>query len=197
MKAVEVLSRVKETLGMQVALEQKKLENGTILEAEKFEAEQPVFIVTDDEKVPLPVGEYDMEDGEKLAVVEEGVIAEIVDKLTEKEEAEKEEVEMKEELEEKKEEMSYVTKEELEHAVEELTKAIEEVKAKYEAGYDDKEEELAKVKSEAEELKEELSKPASNPIKHSPETRSRGNMQKLASRGRATALDRVFSRITQ
>ena len=54
MKPVEMLNQVKELLGMEVELAeeiklaQMKLENGTIIEAESFENDQPVFIVTED-----------------------------------------------------------------------------------------------------------------------------------------------------
>jgi hypothetical protein len=59
------------------------LENGTVLEAESFEAGQEVFILTDDEKVALPVGEYELEDGMILVVAEEGLIAEIKEAVEE------------------------------------------------------------------------------------------------------------------
>jgi len=88
MKATEMLNKIKTFLGEDTAdivenieqgvkLAQMTLENGTVLEAESFEAGQEVFILTDDEKVALPVGEYELEDGMILAVAEEGLIAEI------------------------------------------------------------------------------------------------------------------------
>ncbi len=69
----------------QVELAQMKLENGTIIEAEAFASDNEVFIVTEDEKVPVPVGEYEMEDGKILVVNEEGVIAEMKDAGAEEE----------------------------------------------------------------------------------------------------------------
>ena len=45
-----MLKQVKTLLGMEVKLEQMKLENGTVLEAEKFEAGNEIFIVTEDER---------------------------------------------------------------------------------------------------------------------------------------------------
>lgn len=71
------LNKVKTLLGMNVALESMKLDNGTMLEADSFEAGSEVFIVSGEEKVALPVGEYTMEDGKELIVQEEGIIAEI------------------------------------------------------------------------------------------------------------------------
>lgn len=73
---------------VEVKLEQMKLDDGTtVIEAEVFEADQPVMIVTEDEQmIPLPVGEYTMEDGRMLIVQEEGVIFEIKEAQTEEEE---------------------------------------------------------------------------------------------------------------
>jgi len=73
------INKIKALLGMEVSLEQIKLVDGvTIFEADAFEMDAPVFIVTEDEqKIPVPVGEYELEDGRILVVIEEGVIAEI------------------------------------------------------------------------------------------------------------------------
>ena len=62
-----------------VALEQMKLDDETtVIEADVFEAGNPVMIVTEDEQmIPLPVGVYGLEDGRELEVQEEGVIFEI------------------------------------------------------------------------------------------------------------------------
>ena len=110
MKENTILNKVREILGIEIELEQKKLEDGTtVIEAESFEAGAEVFIVTEDEqKIALPVGEYKMEEDMILVVKEEGKIAEMKEK--EKEEAEKEE---EKEMEEKeKEEAGYDKKEE-------------------------------------------------------------------------------------
>ena len=40
-----VITEIKKLLGMEVKLEQKALDNGTVIEAEMFEAGQAVFIV--------------------------------------------------------------------------------------------------------------------------------------------------------
>ena len=153
MKSQETLGKIMELLNLQdeVKLESMKLENGTTIEAEAFEANHEVFIVTEDEKIALPVGEYELEDGRILVVAEEGVIAEMRDAGEEpqaeeapaQEEAPAEEVEQAEE--EPKEEMAYATKEELSAAVEEMKAMIEEIKAMMSP----KEEEMA------EEVKEE------------------------------------------
>ena len=101
-----MITKIKEVLNLteEVKLEQLKLENGTILEADSFEAGKEVFIITEDEKVALPVGEYELEDGRSLLVEEVGLIAEI-----KSEEEKEEEVEA---AEHKEEEMQYVTNQE-------------------------------------------------------------------------------------
>ena len=70
-----------------VALEQMKLDDETtVIEAEVFEAGNPVMIVTEDEQmIPLPVGVYGLEDGRELEVQEEGVIFEVREKAVEEE----------------------------------------------------------------------------------------------------------------
>ena len=59
MKATEVLKKAKELLSIEteeVTLAQATLENGTVIEAESLSEGQEVFIITEDEKVDLPVG---------------------------------------------------------------------------------------------------------------------------------------------
>ena len=78
MKATEIFQKffaelsAVETSGVELA--QANLDNGTVLEAESFEAGQPIFIVSEEDRIAVPVGEYQMEDGRILVVVEEGVI---------------------------------------------------------------------------------------------------------------------------
>jgi len=157
----------------EINLAQAKLENGTVLEAEAFEAGNEVFIITEDEKIPVPVGEYQMEDGMILVVSEEGMIAEIKEAEAEVEE---EEVEAA---------ADYATKEELA----EIRTMVEEIKAMIK-----EKEEMAAVEEEAQ-LKEELSKPAAAPLKHNPESENK-KPQVLFSQKRASSTrDRVFQKI--
>ncbi|NBX28615.1 MAG: hypothetical protein EBR55_10310 [Chitinophagia bacterium] len=75
---MNVVNQIKELLGMEVKLAQMKLQDGvTVIEAEAFEPEMAVFIVNGEEKVPMPVGEYMLEDGNVLKVDVEGIIASI------------------------------------------------------------------------------------------------------------------------
>lgn len=84
---------------VQVALETMKLKDGvTVLEAEAFEAGQPVFIVAENgDKVPAPIGDHELEDGRLLVIVEEGMIAEIKEAMAEETKTEEAGVEMSKE----------------------------------------------------------------------------------------------------
>ena len=184
MKSTEILNKIKTYLGEEIkeespqeALElaQLKLENGTVLEAEAFESGNEIFILTEDEKVAVPQGEYLMEDGRTLVVEEEGVIQEI----------KAEEHEEKEEEKEDKEEMQYVSKEEFESAVEEIKGMIKELK-----------EEKKEKEEMAEQVKEELSStPAVEPISHNPEALEKFKVR-FGQNRKETALDRVMKKLT-
>lgn len=195
MKATEILSKIKTYLGEDTAdivenieqsqvveLAQAKLENGTVLEAEAFEAGKEIFILTDDEKVAVPVGEYQMEDGQILVVSEEGLIGEI----KKAEAKEEEEVEASEEVEEQLEEeveAKYATKEELA----EVKSLVEEIKAMIE-----KKEEMSEVE---EQVKEELSEtPATEAITHNPEPKKQVNLKFAQNRKQGT-IDRVMQKL--
>lgn len=191
MKATEILSKIKTYLGEDIAdivndieqtqevkLAQAKLDNGTVLEAEAFESGNEVFIVSDDDKVAVPVGEYLMEDGQILVVSDEGIIDEI---KSEEAKEEEEEVEAPEEIEEV--EAEYATKEELA----EVKSMLEEIKAMI-----DKKEEMSEVE---EQVKEELSEtPASEPITHNPEPKQKVNLKYSQNRKQST-FDKVMNKI--
>lgn len=90
------INKIKTLLGMEVALMQMKLMDGvTIFEADAFEMNNEVFIITEDEqKIPVPIGEYELEDGMILVVTTEGLIAEIKEAVVEEPEAPEAEVEV-------------------------------------------------------------------------------------------------------
>lgn len=196
MKATEMLNKVKDLLGVElseeVKLEQMKLENGTVLEAEAFEKDNEVFIVTEEEKVPVPSGEYQLEDG-KILVVEEGIISDI--KEIESEEVEEEEATSEEEM---KEEV-YASKDE----VSELKAIIEDLKAKLELKDQETAEEiglamttmLSEQEKVEEAVKEELSQPAAEPIKHNPEGEVKKENHLYAQKRRLSTRDRVLEKI--
>ena len=202
MNTNDMISKIKDVLNLseEVKLEQQALENGTVLEAEAFEAGNEIFIVTEDEKVAVPVGEYQLEDGRILVVAEEGLISEI---KTEEAEEETEEVEAKEE---EKEEMGYATKQELA----EVKEMIEEIKAMLEPKEDLSAEELGNLITEElckhekvelsevpEEVQAELNEPAAEPIKANPETKQNLSKFNISPNRRLSTLDRVFSKLNK
>lgn len=192
MKSNEMLKQVKTLLGIEVKLEQMKLENGTVLEAEKFESGNEIFIVTEDERVALPIGEYEMENGMVVVIEEEGLIKEV--KSSESEEAPEVEVEVEAEKEEK-EEMGYATKEELA----EVKSMIEEIKAMLEPK---KEEEMSEVKEELsselpKEVLAELSQPAVEPINTNAEVVKQKVQFNIASKRTLSTMDRVMSKLNK
>ena len=195
MKSTEILNKIKTFLGEdqieetqveetqleeqvkesteEVKLAQAILENGTVLEAEAFEAGNEIFIVSEDDRVAVPVGEYLMEDGQMLIIEEEGIIGEIKAQ------------EAEEEVEAEEEEMAYVSKEEFNSAVEEIKGMINELK--------DKKEEMAEVE---EQVKQELSEtPAVEPITHNPEAKQEFKVR-FGQNRKETALDRVMKKLT-
>jgi hypothetical protein len=193
---LEMLKEIKSVLGIELSedvqdtvqetkLAQMTLENGTIIEAEDFAPDAEVFIVTEEDKIALPVGEYTLEDGMVLIVEAEGIIKEIKEATSE--EVVEEEVEASEtevEVEAAEEEMSYATKEELA----EVKSMIEEIKAMIK----DKEE-MAAVE---EQVKEELSStPAAAPLKHNPEGEAKTKKVTFGQNRPQSIQDRVFARI--
>jgi hypothetical protein len=140
-----VINQIKTLLGMEVKLETIKLIDGiTIFEADTFETDKEVFIVTEDEqKIPVPIGEYELEDGRILVVVEEGIISELKEKADEvEEEVVEEEAKSEEGYKEDEEEMKAtpsakktiesVVKETFFAEIEKLTQENIELKAKLE-----------------------------------------------------------------
>ena len=197
MKSNNVIEKIKDVLNLneEVKLEQQALDNGTVLEADAFEADNEVFIVTEDERVAVPVGEYQLEDGRILVVAEEGIISEV-------KEAGEEEVEEVEAEEEEKEEMAYATKEELA----EVKEMIEEIKAMLEPKEDLSSEDLGNLITEElskhelsevpQELQEELNEPAAEPIMANPEADSTNKPSfKFAQNRKPSTLDRVLNKI--
>jgi hypothetical protein len=136
-----VINQIKTLLGMEVKLEQRKMADGvTLIEADAFEAENEVFVITEDEqKIPVPIGEYEMEDGFIMSVVEEGIIADYKEAEAEEEEAPvaeeevvEEEVEAKNETTAPKKTIESIVKETFFTEIEKLTNENNELKAKLE-----------------------------------------------------------------
>lgn len=84
MNPTEILKQVKVALGMEIKLEQMKLEDGvTIVEAEQFAPDFSIGIATEDGIVPMPIGEYILENGQVVIVEVEGIIKEVAEKAAE------------------------------------------------------------------------------------------------------------------
>ena len=213
-----MLNQIKTLLNIEVKLEETKLENGTIVSAESFEKGKEIFIVTDDEKVAMPVGEYLLEDGRLVVVEEEGQIAdvrEVSDEVPAKEEASEEEEiteDLAEEEEKKEEEMADVADwEGMEKRIQNLEDAIADLKADKESKMQEEEmsnEVQAPLKSRtvkeefseeiAEEVKTELSEAAAKPIKHNPESKSKTINKVEFGKGKFTStLDRVLNKLNK
>ena len=180
-----MLNQIKTLLNIQVKLEDMKLENGTLVSAESFEKGKEIFIVTDDEKVAMPVGEYILEDSRLLVVEEEGMISDVRDVSDEV--PAKEEEETTEDLEEKEEVASEVAAI-VEAVVEVIAPVIEEVKADIE--------ELKKLYNSPKK-KEDMSA-ARKPIKHNPEAKAKQIKQVEFAKGKfSTTLDRVLNKLNK
>ena len=190
MKSTEMLNQIKTLLNIEVKLEEQKLENGTLVEAESFEKGKEIFIKTDDQKVAMPVGEYILEDGRLLVVQEEGIIGDV--REVSDEAPAKEDEEISEDLEEEEEkEMAEVGDwDGLEKRIQNLEDAVADLKRdKVEASDDEN-----TLKSRT--VKEEFSEIAAQPIKHNPETKAPINKGfKIAGNRMPTVLDRVLSRL--
>ena len=208
-----ILNKVRELLGMEVKLEQRKLEDGvTIIEADEFAPENEVVIITEDEqRIPLPIGEYKMDDGMILVVTEEGLIAEIKEEAAEEEEEVIEE-EAKKDYDEKEEEMAdeakpvkkvveSIVKETFFNEIETLKKENEELKAKLENLSKVETEETEEVEEVVEDEKTELSTeeldPAVKPISFNPENKEQREKMLYAQNRQETTLDRIFKKLNK
>ena len=173
-EVIEAINTLKVFLGMEkqeevVKLaEQMKLDNGTVIEVEALEVGAAVAIVNEEERIPLPAGEYKLEDGRILIATEDGILAEI--KEEEAEEPEMEQVEeeapmMSEEpVKEAKKVVESTVKETYFAEIEKLKAENEELKAKLT--------ELSKVEEVKEEVKEEVElSEEPKPITHNPENK--------------------------
>lgn len=183
MNAKQTLNKVKTVLGLQIALEQMKLDNGATLEAEAFAPDNEVFIVSGDEKAAVPVGEYTLENGSILIVAEEGIISEIKEATKEEAEAPAEEAtepEMEAEPTTPKKVVESISKEMFFSEIEKLrTELLEKINLSKE------------VKEEVVELAEEEVKP----IKHNPEAKAEKDVTLFSQKRKVTTRDRVFNKL--
>ena len=181
---MNVINEIKTLLGMDVNLAQMKLMDGvTVLEADAFEMDNAVFIVNGEERIPMPVGEYELEDGMILVVSVEGIIAEIKEATVEVEEAPEAEVEVEVEA---QAETIATPKRIVESVSKEMFFAeIEKLRT-----------EIAELKSVKEVVKEELSSDVVvEPLTHSPEVKNEVKLNKFSSNRQMTTQDIVMSKL--
>lgn len=191
------INKIKELLGMEVKLEQMKLVDGvTIIEADAFEMDNEVFVVTEDEqKIPLPVGEYELETGMILVVEEEGMIKEIKEVTEEEEMPEAPETEEEVEVEAEaapsapsaKKTIESIVKETFFSEIEALKNENIELKAQLEL--------LSKVNEVATEATELSEEP--KPIMHNPENTNTVEMFKFSNKRQRTTLDSIFEKLNK
>ena len=184
-----LLNKARVVLGMAIKLEQMTLENGAVLEAEVFEAGAEIFVVAEDERVPVPVGEYESE-GKTIVVAEEGVIGEIKEAGAAEEAPATEEVAEEEELESEaaspKKIVKSISEEMFFSEIEKLRNEINELKLS-------KVEEVVELSTE--EVEVELSAEVEG-ISHNPERATESKALNLfAQKGKSTIQDRIFNKI--
>jgi hypothetical protein len=200
--AKEILNRVyeivmgKEESPVKVDLAQMKTADGVaVLEADAFEIGNAVFIVTEEGNIPVPMGEYILEEGLKIAVDEQGVIVEVATEGEEEvvEEIVAEDEPMKEQIEEEmaipkkvvksKTEMeeSYFSK--IETRLSAIEKANEDLKAVN-----------VQLSAENEELKKQLAESPAPHTKFNPEAEAQRDIKfKIGANRQETIQDRVFN----
>jgi hypothetical protein len=196
MNEKSILNKVRTLLGMEVKLETMRLSDGvSMLEAEVFEAGQPVFILTEDEqRIPVPVGEYELEDMRILVVIEEGVIAEVREAAEVEEEEVEETPEVEEEVEaatettpQAKKVIESIVKESFFSEIEALKKENEELKAQLSAQTPEVAEEVAPV-----ELSEEP-----KPISFNPENTTKTEPFKLGTNRTRSTMDSILEKLNK
>ena len=198
MKNSTLLEKIKALLSNEVKLEQMLMGDGvTKIEADMFEAGKEVFVVTEDEqKIAVPVGEYELEDGRILVIVEEGIISEIKEKVEE----------VEEEVAPTEEPIEAAPEEEMSAPVSNPKKTIESiVKETFFS-------EMEKLKEENEALKAELAKLSKvevvaneatelsempTPISFNPENEAKTEFTKIGKKAPRGIMDSVLEKINK
>jgi len=190
MNAKEIINKFKTILQMEVKLESMMLADGqTVLEANMFESGQEVFIKTVDEQmIPLPVGDYELESGQILVVIEEGIIAEIKDAEVE-EEMPVEAPAVEEEVEAKAEAPKSAPKKTVETTTKETHFSSEEVEA-LKAEIESLKTELASIK-EAKEVELSTEEIEPKKIEFNPENKTEKSNFQFGSNKMETIEDRI------
>jgi hypothetical protein len=179
MNSKETLNKVKTLLGLEVQLEERKLENGTRFEADSFEKGKEVFIITDeDERIAVPKGEYLLDDGMTLVVEEDGIISEVKEAVEEEVE-EVVEAPVVEEV-EAAEEADVQDWEGMEKRIKNLEDAIADLKSKM---------------GEKEDFSSKDVELSAQPLVHNPESKGEMQMNLYAQNRNLSTQDRVFAKL--
>ena len=196
MKNSTLLEKIKALLSNEIKLEQMMMADGvTKIEADTFESGKEVFVVTEDEqKIAVPVGEYELEDGRILVVEEEGIIKEVKEVKEEEEmpEAPAEEVpteakkpEMSEAVSTPKKTVESIVKETFFSEMEKLKEENEALKAELAK--------MSKVNETATEATELSETP--EPIAFNPENEAKSEFNKIGSKAPRGIMDSVLSKM--
>jgi hypothetical protein len=173
---------------VEVMLEQMKLADGvTVIEAELFEVGQPVFVITEDAQIALPIGEYVLEDERILVVLEEGIIAEIKEQEVKEVEEEAPVAEVSPEA-----EMSAPQAPTAKKVIESIVKETQF------SAQDEKDAKIAELEARIAELtKVELSddQPAAEPINHNPENAQPIEVFRYAKNSAQSPMDRILTKL--
>ena len=165
----------------EVKLEKAVLKDGTPVEIEG----KAIFVLTEDgERLPAPVANHELENGDVVVVEEEGVVKEII-----KADSEVEEKDLKEDK------MEFASKEDMQN----LKKEMDELRGMIEGK--DKEEMSKEDSAKAEPVKEEIKKEelsAEEPVKkvtHSPEKEVKKNINLYAQKRKGDTKSVVFQKL--
>jgi hypothetical protein len=202
----DILNRVYEIVmgketeeAVKVELAQIKTADGqAIMEADAFEIGQAVFVVTEEGNIPVPMGEYILEEGLKIKVDEQGVIVEVetegaeeVEEVEAKDMEEKEEVMGEDKMEAKMPKKIIKTKTEMEESyfnkfdarLSAIEKTNEDLKAVN-----------VQLSAENEELKRQLNETPAEHTKFNPDSEVKRDFQfKIGAKRNETIQDRVFN----
>jgi hypothetical protein len=161
----------------------KLIDGTTVIEADSFQLDESVFIVNGDERVPLPVGDYELEDSNILKVEVEGIIA-AIEPPAEEEPAKEEPIETPAE-------------QEMEAATSNPKKIVESVsKEIFFAEIEKLRKEIDDLKLAKEVIKEKLgSDIIVEPLTHSPEYKSEIKLNKISPNRQMTTQDRVMAQL--
>lgn len=177
---------------MEIKLAQMKLADGvTVLEFDSLEVGKEIFIVSENGNVPLPIGEYELEDGQMLEVYEDGIIGEVAAK--EEEAAPMEEKEPEAEVPvEASTEPTQTAKKVIRSTIEEQHFASQEEVNELKSIIAELKEQL-KVKEEVKEVVELEETP--KPISFNPENVQKMEQIKLTAQRNLSTRDRILNTI--